>query len=60
MAHKLALLNWVRDALECTEEQATGLCLLLEGAVVMAHSYQQPMALEQVRVMAPAVLGEGR
>lgn len=60
MAHKLALLNWVRDALECTEEQAIGLCLLLEGAVVMAHSYQQPMALEQVRVMAPAVLGEGR
>ena len=60
VAHKLALLNWVRDALECTEEQATGLCLLLEGAVVMAHSYQQPLALEQARVLAPTVLGEGR
>ena len=41
-------------------EQATGLCLLLEGAVVMAHSYQQPLALEQARVLAPTVLGEGR
>lgn len=40
VAHKRALLNWVREALECTEVQATGLCLLLEGAVVMAHSYQ--------------------
>jgi AcrR family transcriptional regulator len=60
VAHKLALLNWVREALECTVEQATGLCLLLEGAVVMAHSYQQPLALEQARVLAPTVLGEGR
>ncbi|MGL6326246.1 TetR/AcrR family transcriptional regulator [Aeromonas rivipollensis] len=59
VAHKLALLNWVREALECTVEQATGLCLLLEGAVVMAHSYQQPLALEQARVLAPTVLGEG-
>lgn len=30
VAHKRALLNWVRKALECTEVQATGLCLLLE------------------------------
>ena len=60
VAHKLALLNWVREAFECTVEQATGLCLLLEGAVVMAHSYQQPLALEQARVLAPTVLGEGR
>ncbi|MGE6125627.1 TetR/AcrR family transcriptional regulator [Aeromonas rivipollensis] len=60
VAHKLALLNWVREALECTVDQATGLCLLLEGAVVMAHSYQQPLALEQARVLAPTVLGEGR
>lgn len=60
VAHKLALLNWVREALECTVEQAAGLCLLLEGAVVMAHSYQQPLALEQARVLAPTVLGEGR
>jgi hypothetical protein len=40
--------------------QATGLCLLLEGAVVMAHSYQQPLALEQARVLAEAVLAEPR
>ncbi|WP_323905218.1 TetR/AcrR family transcriptional regulator [Aeromonas caviae] len=58
--HKRALLNWVREALECTEVQATGLCLLLEGAVVMAHSYQQPLALEQARVLAEAVLAEPR
>ncbi|MDX7684488.1 TetR/AcrR family transcriptional regulator [Aeromonas caviae] len=60
VAHKWALLNWVREALECTEVQATGLCLLLEGAVVMAHSYQQPLALEQARVLAEAVLAEPR
>lgn len=60
VAHKRALLNWVREALECTEVQATGLCLLLEGAVVMAHSYQQPLALEQARVLAEAVLAEPR
>ncbi|MBL0529812.1 helix-turn-helix domain-containing protein [Aeromonas caviae] len=60
VAHKRALLNWVRKALECTEVQATGLCLLLEGAVVMAHSYQQPLALEQARVLAEAVLAEPR
>ena len=60
VAHKRALLNWVREALECTEVQATGLCLLLEGAVVMAHSYEQPLALEQARVLAEAVLAEPR
>jgi len=59
VAHKQALLHWIREALACTAAQATGLCLLLEGAVVMAHSYQQPLALEQARGLAHAVLTEG-
>nr|WP_277606853.1 TetR/AcrR family transcriptional regulator [Aeromonas sp. MR7] len=56
VAHKQALLNWVRAQLGCSLSHATGLCLLLEGAVVMAHSYQQPLALEQARSLALALL----
>lgn len=56
VAHKQALLNWVRVQLGCSIPQATGLCLLLEGAVVMAHSYQQPLALVQARSLALALL----
>lgn len=56
LAHKQALLNWVRAQLGCSLSQATGLCLLLEGAVVMAHSYQQPLALEQARSLALTLL----
>ncbi|MGL4352590.1 MAG: TetR/AcrR family transcriptional regulator [Aeromonas popoffii] len=56
VAHKQVLLNWVREQLGCSLLQATGICLLLEGAVVMAHSYQQPLALEQARSLALAVL----
>ena len=56
VAHKQALLNWVRHRLDCNLAQATALCLLLEGAIVMAHSYQQPPALEQARALAQAIL----
>lgn len=56
VAHKQALLNWVRAQLGCSLSHATGLCLLLEGAVVMAHSYQQPLALEQARSLALTLL----
>lgn len=56
VAHKQALLSWVRAQLGCSLSQATGLCLLLEGAVVMAHSYQQPLALEQARSLALTLL----
>jgi AcrR family transcriptional regulator len=58
MAHKQALLGWVQMQLECSAVQATGICLLLEGAIVMAHSYQQPLALEQARRLAHAILDE--
>lgn len=60
VAHKQALLAWIRAVLGCSMPQATGICLLLEGAVVMAHSYQQPLALEQAKVLAQALLGEAR
>jgi len=56
VAHKQALLDWVSTRLDCHEAQATGICLLLEGAVVMAHSYQQPLALVQARSLALALL----
>lgn len=56
VAHKQALLDWVCTRLDCHEAQATGICLLLEGAVVMAHSYQQPQALVQARSLALALL----
>lgn len=56
VAHKQALLNWVRAQFGCSLLQATGLCLLLEGAVVMAHSYQQPLVLEQARSLALTLL----
>ncbi|VFB09994.1 TetR family transcriptional regulator [Aeromonas salmonicida] len=56
VAHKQTLLNWVRMQLGCSIPQATGLCLLLEGAVVMAHSYQQPLALVHARSLALALL----
>lgn len=56
VAHKQALLDWVSTMLDCHEAQATGICLLLEGAVVMAHSYQQPLALVQARSLALALL----
>ncbi|MGL5977092.1 MAG: TetR/AcrR family transcriptional regulator, partial [Aeromonas sobria] len=55
MAHKQALLSWVMHQLACTLTQATGFCLLLEGAIVMAHSYQQPLALEQARTLAKSI-----
>ncbi len=58
MAHKQALLSWVMNQLECTLAQATALCLLLEGAIVMAHSYQQPLALEQARTLAKSILAD--
>ncbi|MGY3858547.1 TetR/AcrR family transcriptional regulator [Aeromonas intestinalis] len=58
MAHKQALLEWIRNALGCSVPQATRLCLLLEGAVVMAHSYQQPLALEQAKQLAPLILDD--
>lgn len=58
MAHKQALLSWVISRLDCSHAQATGLCLLLEGAIVMAHSYQQPLALEQARALAQVILVE--
>ena len=57
-AHKRALLLWVSQNLDCDEQVATRLCLLLEGAVVMAHSYQQAEALRQVRPLAWAMLGQ--
>lgn len=56
VAHKQALLDWVSTRLDCHEAQATCICLLLEGAVVMAHSYQQPLALVQARSLALALL----
>ncbi|MFM5167203.1 TetR/AcrR family transcriptional regulator [Aeromonas veronii] len=56
MAHKQALLGWVINQLNCSLAQATELCLLLEGAIVMAHSYQQPLALEQARMLAKTIL----
>lgn len=58
VAHKQALLEWIRNVLGCSVPQATGVCLLLEGAVVMAHSYQQPLALDQARQLAQTILGE--
>lgn len=56
VAHKQALLNWVMHRLDCNLAQATGLCLLLEGAIVMAHSYQQPPALAQAILVDDAAI----
>ena len=56
-AHKRALREWVQLRLECDEEVAIRLCLLLEGAVVMTHSYQEKGALVRVAPMARALLG---
>lgn len=58
MAHKQALLGWVINQLNCSLAQATELCLLLEGAIVMAYSYQQPLALEQARMLAKTILAD--
>ncbi|MFR9718880.1 TetR/AcrR family transcriptional regulator [Aeromonas diversa] len=51
-AHKRALQQRVGEWLGIDEPLATRLCLLLEGAIVMAHSYQQPGALEEVGRLA--------
>ncbi|MGE6108561.1 TetR/AcrR family transcriptional regulator [Aeromonas sobria] len=56
-SHKRALRDWVQRRLECDEEVASRLCLLLEGAVVMTHSYQETGALARVIPMARALLG---
>lgn len=50
--HKQRLQQWLAESIDAGEAFAVELCLLLEGAVVMAQTYGQPQALEQARQLA--------
>ncbi|ALP43197.1 TetR/AcrR family transcriptional regulator [Aeromonas schubertii] len=56
--HKHELQRLIGEWLGIDAALATRICLLLEGAIVMAHSYQQPTALEEARRLSLGWLEE--